>query len=236
MRAFFLAFAFLSTSFGINASGTVDFLEVDNDVVLFSTSAAKAAASPACVAPETSSLWTVSLTSDSGRAIYSLILTSMAKGDGVALNIESAQDCTDKSGFERASKVSLIVNSGNNSISSYGIKLAPDLDFPSTRLSDKQTLEKIDIAVTGGELTEVLSLTSKQVLSYLNVTGIDASNETKIRLSIDGQIIFDDVIKDDKSMLISTGELIVIDNSLVLEVETVLSQPVWVVFQTRPIQ
>ena len=236
MRAFFLAFAFLSTSFGINASGSINFLEVDNDVVLFSTSEAKVATSPACVAQENSNLWTVPLASDSGRAIYSLILTSIAKGEGVALNIESAQDCADKTGIERASKVSLIVNSGNNSISSYGIKLAPDLDFPSTRLGDRQTLEKIDIAVTGGELTEVLSLTSKQVLSYLNITGIDSSKETKIRLTIDGQIIFDDIIKDDKSMLISTGEAIIVDNSLVLEVETVLSQPVWVVFQTRPIQ
>jgi len=102
------------------AAGTVDFLEVDNDVVLFSTSSAKVAASPACVATETANLWTVSLASDSGRAIYSLILTSMAKSDGVALNIESAQDCADKAGFERASKVNLVADSNSQSISSGG--------------------------------------------------------------------------------------------------------------------
>jgi hypothetical protein len=110
----------LLVSSTIQASGTVNFLEVDNDVVLFSTSEAKTVASPTCVTTDNANLWTVSLASDSGRAIYSLILTSMAKGEGVALNIESAQDCADKSGVERASKVNLTANVDVQSSSSKG--------------------------------------------------------------------------------------------------------------------
>lgn len=89
------------------AAGTIDYLEVDNDVVLFSTTEAKSAASPACVSADKADLWSASLSSDSGRAIYSLILTTMAKGEGVGLSITSAQDCAGKIGVERASNVSL---------------------------------------------------------------------------------------------------------------------------------
>ncbi len=101
-------FAFSAAISGLSqAAGTIDFLEVDNDVVLFSTTDTKTS-SPACVTSEYSDLWSVSLASDSGRAIYSLILTSMAKGDGVALNIESGQNCADRDGVERAAKVNLV--------------------------------------------------------------------------------------------------------------------------------
>lgn len=113
MKTSLLAFTFFSASFGLQAAGTVDFLEVDNDVVLFSTSETKIGTSPACMASDNANLWSVSLASNSGRAIYSLILTAMAKDDNVGLNIQSAQDCADKTGLERASKVNLVATARN---------------------------------------------------------------------------------------------------------------------------
>lgn len=90
------------------ASGTVDFLEVDNDVVLFSTTDAKQVTSPSCMTSENVDLWSLSLASDSGRAMYSLILTSMAKGSDMQISVESAQDCAVSTGYERANKVNLV--------------------------------------------------------------------------------------------------------------------------------
>jgi len=113
-----LALLSLVTLGAAKAAGTVDFLEVDNDVVLFSTSAEKTAASPACVTSETSNLWAVSLVSDSGRAIYSLILTAMAKGEGLGLNIESAQDCAVSNGVERAGRVNIVSSQLTSNITS----------------------------------------------------------------------------------------------------------------------
>lgn len=106
-RQFLLLLSF--TFFISNAlAGTVNFLEVDKDIVLFSTSDTKIAASPACMTEENSELWSISLASDSGRAIYSLILTAMATNDGMALSVESANDCGVMEGVERAEKVNLV--------------------------------------------------------------------------------------------------------------------------------
>ncbi len=103
----YLCIALLNTSCLATAAGTLDYLEVDNDVVLFSTTQPKSASSPSCMTQINSNLWSASLSSDSGRAIYSLILTSMVKGEGVGLSIESAQDCNAQEGVERAAKVKL---------------------------------------------------------------------------------------------------------------------------------
>lgn len=102
----------------VNAAGSVDFLEVDNDVVLFTTTEAKTGTRPACMSMDNDALWSVSLTSESGRAMYSLILTAMAKGESVGLAIESAGDCANADGIERASKVSLTSASSGVSSSS----------------------------------------------------------------------------------------------------------------------
>lgn len=99
----------LMLPFLASASGAIDFLEVDDNVVLFSSSEAKTTSSPACVLTENANLWSISLASDSGRAMYSLILTSMAKGSGMQVAVESAQDCSVSSGYERAGKVNLVV-------------------------------------------------------------------------------------------------------------------------------
>jgi hypothetical protein len=117
MKKILVLLSLLATC-GLHAAGTVDFLEVDNDVVLFSTTEAKVATSPACVDSENANMWTVSLASDSGRAIYSLILTAMAKGEGLGLNIESAQDCAVSNGVERAGRVNIVSSQLTSNITS----------------------------------------------------------------------------------------------------------------------
>ncbi len=105
-----ILFVLLFTMMSRNASsiGSVEYLEVDNNVVLFSTSEPKSGARPTCVnIANSGDLWAISLATESGRAVYSLILTAMAKGNTAALNIESANNCQDKDGIESASKVSV---------------------------------------------------------------------------------------------------------------------------------
>ncbi|MGJ8682177.1 hypothetical protein [Paraglaciecola sp.] len=105
----FTCFLLSIVAFQAFSSGTIDFLEVDNDVVLFSTTQAKTHTLPSCVTAENANLWSVSLATESGRATYSLILTAMAKGDNVGLSIQSADDCGVKNGLERALNVSIQV-------------------------------------------------------------------------------------------------------------------------------
>ncbi len=108
-----VGFGLLAVSYAgyLHAGGSVDFLEVDSDVVLFSTSESKSGLRPECVdIANNEDLWSISLATDSGRATYSLILTAMAKGETAGLNIESANDCADRIGIERASKVNITSN------------------------------------------------------------------------------------------------------------------------------
>lgn len=97
-----------------NAAGTVDYLKVDGTVVQFSTTEPKPAIpSLACVADNMAQNWSVSLSNESGRAIYSLIVTAMSKE--LALDIVSAGDCGDKDGLERAGEVSIASLAVDNS-------------------------------------------------------------------------------------------------------------------------
>jgi hypothetical protein len=100
-----LAIVFASNTI---ASGNVDFLEVDGDTVYFSTSGGKSHTLPSCVTPAKSDLWSVSLASDSGRAMYSLILTAMAKGSEMGLSIVSENHCGHVSDVEQAAKINLV--------------------------------------------------------------------------------------------------------------------------------
>lgn len=109
VKNWLLALPFLLSGVA-QAAGSVDFLEVENDIVLFSTSESKV--SPAtCVTSENNELWSVSLNNETGRAIYSLVLTALAKGESVGLNVASAEDCSAKPGVERASKVNIVAHS-----------------------------------------------------------------------------------------------------------------------------
>jgi hypothetical protein len=88
-----------------NASGTVDYLKVDEDVVYFSTTDTKTTVSPSCMVVDNADLWALSLTSGTGRAVYSLIITAIAKD--AAIEVESAGDCADAQGFKRPSSLAI---------------------------------------------------------------------------------------------------------------------------------
>ena len=86
------------------AAGKIDYLNVVDDTVYFSTDEVKAS-SPACVLADTANQWTVSLNSKTGRALYSLLVSAMSAEQSVS--VESGQDCADISGIERAKGISL---------------------------------------------------------------------------------------------------------------------------------
>jgi hypothetical protein len=88
------------------AAAQVNYLNVDGNAVHFSISEAKAITSPSCVIAETNNRFSVSLQSEAGRAMYSLLITAMASKQ--AVTVESAQDCADITGVERAKGLSIV--------------------------------------------------------------------------------------------------------------------------------
>lgn len=103
LKLFGITFLAITMSSNLFAKGAVDFVEINKDIVVFSTTAEKTAVSPACVVPETSSQWTINLNSQSGRATYTMLITAMSTGNKV--NIETAGDCGLIPGIERAKRV-----------------------------------------------------------------------------------------------------------------------------------
>jgi len=92
-------------SFNVLAAAKVSYLNVDGDNVHFATAEAKAAASPSCVVADTSERFAVSLRTEAGRAMYSLLITAMSSEQPVT--VVSGQDCGDVFGLERAQSVSI---------------------------------------------------------------------------------------------------------------------------------
>ncbi|MDF2176855.1 hypothetical protein P2G88_01140 [Aliiglaciecola sp. CAU 1673] len=99
------AFALLGMITPGFAAGHIDYLNVFGNTVIFSTNASKNTTSPSCVAVEHQDNWAVSLQSENGRAVYSLLITAMA--GKLPIDVISAQDCADSDGIERPSSVVL---------------------------------------------------------------------------------------------------------------------------------
>lgn len=96
----------LITPFFANAAGQINYLNIDNDAVYFSLNEDKAESSPSCVAADTAEQFAVSLRTEVGRAMYSLLITAMSSEQ--AVSVKSALDCVDVEGFERAKAVSIV--------------------------------------------------------------------------------------------------------------------------------
>jgi len=86
------------------SAGNINYLNVIDDTVYFSTDEAKTS-TPECVSVDNAEQWTLSLKNKTGRAQYALLVTAMASKQ--AITIESAQDCEVIAGIERALGVSL---------------------------------------------------------------------------------------------------------------------------------
>lgn len=95
---FFLTFPTL-------ASSQINFLNIVGDVVEFSLVDGKEHQIPQCVSSENAELYAVSLTSESGRAIYSLLITAMASGQ--LIDVNSSGDCSVSPNIETASSVNI---------------------------------------------------------------------------------------------------------------------------------
>lgn len=94
----------------VNANaGNLTSLKVDSGLVYFSTDDEKSVASPSCVALDNSDKWTMSLNTETGKAAYAILITATAKNSKVT--IESANDCADEIGFERAKSVAYVYGS-----------------------------------------------------------------------------------------------------------------------------
>lgn len=87
----------------VYAGALVNYLDVNQGMVVFSTDESKSTTSPACVEPANTTSWALSLTSENGRAIYSMLMTAMASN--LSISVESASDCQDFSGYERPLRV-----------------------------------------------------------------------------------------------------------------------------------
>jgi hypothetical protein len=117
----------------VKAEATLTSLKVKEDIVYFSTDEAKIDISPSCMAAENADKWTLSLNTSTGKAIYALLVTATA--DKRKVTIESAGDCADVTGFERAIGVGL-GQEVTNSVS------ASSTEFTSTFLSGVKYLAK----------------------------------------------------------------------------------------------
>jgi hypothetical protein len=83
----------------------INFLNVEGSNVYFSTTTSKAASAPSCAIADTNEQYAVSLATENGRAVYSLLIMAMASGQ--AIDVQSAGDCADVTGLERANSVSI---------------------------------------------------------------------------------------------------------------------------------
>ncbi|MCV2883401.1 hypothetical protein OE749_01650 [Aestuariibacter sp. AA17] len=96
------ALASLSLSFSALSAGSLTTLDVQENVVFFETSETKAT-SLSCVSADNAALYSLSLTSDSGKAMYAMLMTAMASGK--AIEVTSAGDCGVVDKVERAASI-----------------------------------------------------------------------------------------------------------------------------------
>ena len=96
----------LLASAQVYAAAQINYLNVDSEAVYFSTAEVKPTTAPQCAVAATNDRYAVSLNTKTGRAIYSLLITAMASKQSVS--IESAQDCADIEGLERAKGVTIV--------------------------------------------------------------------------------------------------------------------------------
>lgn len=170
------------------AGGEINYLDVNDGIVVFATSKTKTGASPTCIATDQADKWAISINSESGRAIYSLLMTAMVTK--MTINVESADDCADAEGLERAKRVWLDAVAQSEFGFSQAPMLAPDLNFVSDLASDDSTYESIRITDYSSEYHTVLLLTGKQIINYLKLQNI-SRERADIRLTVDGELIWD---------------------------------------------
>ncbi|WP_448566714.1 hypothetical protein [Thalassotalea ganghwensis] len=92
-------------SFHGSVNANINYLNVEANKVTFSLTENKTHSMPSCAITETNQQYGVSLLTESGRAMYSLLITAMSTKQ--AVSVVSANDCADVDGVERALSVSV---------------------------------------------------------------------------------------------------------------------------------
>ncbi|KZN45829.1 hypothetical protein [Pseudoalteromonas luteoviolacea] len=85
------------------ASTTLSELMIDGNLAVFKTHAAKPDSSLSCVSADKKSHWAVDLTTHSGRATYSSLVTAL--NTGAQIEVTSTKGCIAGSGYEQAKSV-----------------------------------------------------------------------------------------------------------------------------------
>lgn len=97
----------LFASYQLNAANNITELKVDGDIVYFSLGE-KSHSLPDCVAKDNEHLWSTTLATESGRAIYSMLVTALAVDK--AVEVVSAGNCDLLGGIENLATASIVLS------------------------------------------------------------------------------------------------------------------------------
>lgn len=125
-----------------------------------------------------------------------------------------------------------------------GIRLAPDLTFPSS-LSSSAPKAFVTIDPSGA-LTTILSLTGKYAIDLLGFSGLPTIEIVTIKMTVDGVVIWNDTFTPTVATINifsadngTTSQLgyapFICDSSLLIEVETVADTAVSLGYYVRKI-
>ena len=122
-------------------------------------------------------------------------------------------------------------------------QLAPDLTYPSSRLTASSTWQRIAAINASAGLTTALSLTGKYAVTYLLFRSLSSESVT-VKLTIDGVVIWNDTFTTATTMALfgnnsSTGagseEVLQCNSSLLLEIQTATDTSIDLDYLARPI-
>lgn len=92
---------------GVSAQAApLNHLEVQNDLVIFSTGEVKSHIIPACVTAENNQLWAVSLNTQKGVFTHAMLLTAISSNKPI--EVITANRCEDNTTFEAVLQVRLL--------------------------------------------------------------------------------------------------------------------------------
>ena len=103
----YLIFSLLFLSVNAHSATKIDKMEVQGDLVIFTTIAAKTSAAPECMSSDHSNQWALNLTTNEGIELYSFLLIALSSS--ASIDITPANDCQGTENYERVLSLSLSV-------------------------------------------------------------------------------------------------------------------------------
>ena len=119
-----------------------------------------------------------------------------------------------------------------------GLTLSPDLSFPSTLNSPANGLVLVTGVNTTAGLTEMLGLSGKYAIEFLQLNGL-ASESTQIKLTVDGEVIWDSTFALTATTLtlfgVESGTPFICNTDFSLEVQMSADTSIDVAYSVRKI-